>query len=56
MNSAIANSFFLNSPNNALGFYFLILFPEAGGFLLRSPIKPLFLSIAKNQGNGAIAK
>jgi hypothetical protein len=36
MNSAIENSFLLNSPNNALGCYFLILFPEAGGFSLRS--------------------
>jgi len=45
MNSAIANSFLLNSPNNALSFYFLILLPETDGFSLRSSIKPLFLPI-----------
>ncbi|SMG63899.1 hypothetical protein BMETH_2008_1 [methanotrophic bacterial endosymbiont of Bathymodiolus sp.] len=42
MNSAIANSFLLNSPNIAFGFYFLIFLPEADGFSLRSPIKPPF--------------
>jgi hypothetical protein len=43
MNSAIANSFLLNSPNNALGCYFLILLPKTDGFSLRSSIKlPFF--------------
>ncbi|SHE23461.1 efflux RND transporter permease subunit [methanotrophic endosymbiont of Bathymodiolus puteoserpentis (Logatchev)] len=45
MNSAIANSFLLNSPNNALSFYFLTLLPKTDGFSLRSSIKPLFLLI-----------
>ncbi|SHE22603.1 hypothetical protein [methanotrophic endosymbiont of Bathymodiolus puteoserpentis (Logatchev)] len=32
MNSAIANSFLLNSPNNALDCYFLILFSKPMDF------------------------
>jgi len=44
MNSAIANSFLLNSPNNALSFYFLTLLPKTDGFSLRSSIKLAFFT------------
>jgi hypothetical protein len=45
MSFAIANSFLLNSPMDASGFYYLIPFQGAYGFSLLLSIKPLFLSI-----------
>jgi hypothetical protein len=42
---AIANSFLLNSPMDASGFYFLIHFQEVYGFSLRLSINFPFLPV-----------